>query len=516
MENFEINNKPNAQELWEGIGGNFDSLSQIVCEFIDNSISNFKGNQCPQKNILISIKNLSNENKVKISIEDSGTGIINLNSAFTLGSKDGAESPYSEHGFGMKHALASANPNNDAWAIYTRTREDTQKNKFKKISCPYKIDNFQGQYLEMDQWPQYGIYGNSGTIIEFECDWSMFSSLSRGLTGGITRFDTLCDILYEDIGFIYANIILKGEADISLRVCDNNTSTTYPITAVQPTWTDTIGPGEGSTEYDLGGGNVKINYHFGRMDDSKRKIDKNGNEITRQMFNNEMTRKYYAKNMSTSGVELRFNGRLMISNLFKEIWGIEKHNTYNDLLITIDLISDNINALPATRTSKNGLREGDIKLERLYEWIKGYMHEPPKNLKDAEREIDIFQRLKEIKIAQIEEEPKTVETEHYVFENTGYQTDRERIDLYVKYNNNVIIYEGKKEKTSAKDVYQLRMYWDGLVYDNITPTKAVIIAKEHSSGVKTLVSVINNMTDAKGNKYNFIIKTWKDESITEI
>ena len=44
---FVIKNEPTADELWAGIGGNFDSLSQIVCEFIDNSISFFKSsNNC--------------------------------------------------------------------------------------------------------------------------------------------------------------------------------------------------------------------------------------------------------------------------------------------------------------------------------------------------------------------------------------------------------------------------------------------------------------------------------------
>lgn len=125
----------------------------------------------------------------------------------------------------------------------------------------------------------------------------------------------------------------------------------------------------------------------------------------------------------------------------------------------------------------------------------------------------MFSKLADLKKKQIEEEPRTIETEHYVFSNTGSPKDRERVDLYVKYGNNLIIYEGKKDKTTAKDVYQLRMYWDGLVYDRITPTKAVIIAKQHSSGVKTLVNIVNTMNDAAGNKYNFVIKTWDDEGI---
>ena len=36
-----LNNKPQDDYLWKGLGGNFDSLTQIINEFVDNSLSNF-------------------------------------------------------------------------------------------------------------------------------------------------------------------------------------------------------------------------------------------------------------------------------------------------------------------------------------------------------------------------------------------------------------------------------------------------------------------------------------------
>ena len=53
-----IHNKPEGNIIWRGLGGHFDSLSQIVNEFIDNSVSNFIGNNPTIKNILISINPL--------------------------------------------------------------------------------------------------------------------------------------------------------------------------------------------------------------------------------------------------------------------------------------------------------------------------------------------------------------------------------------------------------------------------------------------------------------------------
>ena len=79
-----IDNQPNAQELWAGIGGHFDNLGQIINEFLDNSISNFAANTLDSRNILITLKELESRN-VAITIEDTGTGIKNLSEAFTLG-----------------------------------------------------------------------------------------------------------------------------------------------------------------------------------------------------------------------------------------------------------------------------------------------------------------------------------------------------------------------------------------------------------------------------------------------
>lgn len=33
MSTMQINNMPNANELWKGIGGYFDTLGEILCEF---------------------------------------------------------------------------------------------------------------------------------------------------------------------------------------------------------------------------------------------------------------------------------------------------------------------------------------------------------------------------------------------------------------------------------------------------------------------------------------------------
>ena len=494
-----INNVPNADDLWAGIGGHFDNLGQIINEFLDNSISNFAGNRCETRNIIIRLKELEANGDVRISIEDSGTGIKMLNEAFSLGNRSVAESPLNEHGFGMKHALASANPGNDSWEIYTRTAEDVATHSYKKISSTYKIDGYEGAVITNERWP--GKLNNTGTLVVFTCTREMYQTITRGLKGGIRAFRSIADVLCEDIGFVYAGVIQRGDASITIEVVDSNGNFfSRAIGALTPDWEDFIRPGSGTENVDLGGGDVTIEYKFGKINEKAK----------REEFDNSTARKYYQKNISSSGVEIRINGRVLCHNLFKEIWGIEKHNSYNYLLVMVDLKSEDNAALPKTRTSKNGLREGDIKLERLYEWIRSYLPVPDKDITLADHETDLFEKLRDNKMKFNPDPNKVIDTEMYVFTRTGNRKDKVRVDLYEKTMGKVTIYEGKRETTTSKDVYQLRMYWDGLVYDEIKPDFGVLVASEHPESVKNLISIVNTMSDAAGNNYNFSLKTWRD------
>lgn len=498
---FPIQNAPSAHELWNGIGGHFDSLGQIINEFLDNSISDFIAHPSAAQNIAITLDELDHEGDVRITIEDTGSGITDLDSAFTLGSQNSQETPLNEHGFGMKHALATANPSNDAWTICTRTADDVEQETHKTIEAPYAIDAFAGT-IHPNCWP--GQFNGTGTLIQFVCKQDMFRTLGRGIKGGAKSFQTLADILFEDLGFVYSDVISNGTASISLTVKQKGQSPfTKQVGALTPDWDGFISPGSGTENVDLGNGLVTIDYEFGRMNEKTR----------REPFNNDTARKYYLKSMSSSGVELRINGRMISHNLFKEIWGIEKHNSYNYLLVKINLKSDDRDALPKTKTSKNGFRKGDPRLEALFHWIRSNLKEPQKDVSLSEHETDLFEELKKLKL-QFDPNPgKVIDTEMSVFTTTGNPKDRQRVDMHEKTSNGITIYEGKKGSTTSKDVYQLRMYWDGFVYDGIEPDTGILVAQAHPNSVSELIGIVNEMEDAHHHHYNFVAKTWEELGI---
>lgn len=220
-------------------------------------------------------------------------------------------------------------------------------------------------------------------------------------------------------------------------------------------------------------------------------------------------KKHYTKTMSTSGVEIRINGRLLADNLFKEIWGIEKHNSYNYLLVQIDIKSEHSNRLPKTTTSKTGLRQDDEKLSVLYEWIRKKLPTPKQDSKLSDHEIDLFKQLENTK------KPHIAKTDIITLEQRAYTNLNEkiRIDFYLNQNNEISIYEGKKDKTTPKDIYQLMMYWDGLVFDGINPDVGILIAAEHPKSVEAIVDLVNSRLDDNERNYNFIMKTWNQEGI---
>ena len=503
MSKTTINTTPDVKDVWSGIGGHFDNLGQIINEFVDNSVSNFEGHNPLNKQILISLIEQANE-KVEVQIEDTGTGISNLESAFTLGHReDIPDSPLNEHGFGLKHALATANPNNDAWSVCTRSEDDFAKGCYKRISAPYALGELEVDIIDVKETPWPGQYNGSGTLINFVCARNLYNTLVKGIKGGLKDFRSIASVLCEDLGFVYSGIINRAGAIITIDIRDiKGLHEHHNVGAVMPNWDQYFTPGCNTTTRDLGNGLVTIDYAFGIINKSPSSNDYD--------FDNTKPKKYYQCTMSTSGIEIRINGRLLCYNLFKEVWGIEKHNYYNPLIIRIDLQSKYKDALPKTRTSKNGFREGDDLLADLYTWIRTMCSEPPKSTSFTVHETERFKILCENLNKYNKDTDHLIVTEKHAFTKTGNDADKTRIDLYQFINNKLTIYEGKVGKTTIKDVYQLRMYWDGLVFDGIIPNKGIIVADEHPDSVKDMVSVVNTLIDSNGNHYNFTCELWTE------
>lgn len=134
-----IRNNPTGHGLFAGIGDNFNSVAQVICELMDDAVSNLRANSGDPElsmRVVLSLENLGDA--VEITVTDGGTGIADLGSALTIACRDGAQTPLNEHGFGLKHALASCDSSPDQkWSIRTRTKDDAAANQYREVKAPY-------------------------------------------------------------------------------------------------------------------------------------------------------------------------------------------------------------------------------------------------------------------------------------------------------------------------------------------------------------------------------------------
>lgn len=481
-----MNLLPNADELWEGIGGTFDIFTEVIAEPTDNAISNIIANNVFNSSIVITV-NEDYEDMILVKIEDSGTGIKNLESALTFGSKKCQEYVLNEHGFGLKHSLASANPINDCWAIYTKTKKDLCNGIYKVVKAPYRFDKKEEIIVEKDNpWP--GVFEGTGTIVEFKCSKEFFNTIQKGINGK-AGFIKCLDYLCEDLGFLYSGYILNGKINIIVR--SESSDYNKKVSAVRPEWVGYYKPNKGIENVDLGGGIVKIQYIFGEIKESE-------------------YIKYYQKNQSTCGAEIRINGRVVLKNVFKDIWQLENHPHYNHFLACFNIISEVKERLPRTKTNKSGIRIGDEKFEKLYQWIRSIFPTPPRSLSGAVSEKELIEKLELNKNTHIDNPVKCIQKDFLVFNKVGCPV---KLDLYVFDGFEISIYEAKKDVADVQDLYQLIMYWDGCVLDGINPNKGKLIASSFPKGLESLVKEVNQSKDKNGNMYNIILTTWKDELV---
>jgi len=485
---------PGANLLWKGVGGHFDNYIQIICEFIDNSISNLEESNSAFPMIHISVT--ENESHVMTTVEDTGSGITkdDLERCLTLGETPTGESLRNEHGFGLKHALAATNPDNDRWGIYTKCDTDISASQYRRYTAPYIFDASQ-EIIDANviEWPGHPSYSNqSGTLVKFPCTPEIWQTISSRPTA----FNTLVERLSERLGYIYSTIIASSRVymKISSFPKRGNPVEMKSITAIVPTWLETYEPGEGRITVDIGGGDIDLKYHFGRIQQTE-----NHSECYRTV-------------QGQSGVEIRLNGRLIVDNLFKEIWNKEPNPQYNHLRIIIDILSNDRDRVPPTLTHKDGFKKTK-KYSDLKKTIAGLHPEPVGTWQPSvQTENSLRDRVLENKRRQLEEYIANITSELRVF--NGLDADV-KLDMYIAKNDgDVEIYECKKDATKLLDLYQLRMYWDGCVYDGIKPTLGILLASRHTSAVIDGIEYLNSMKDANGENYKFKLRTWNDEGIS--
>ncbi len=496
-----LNTMPDSNNIWKQIGGNYEDAQQSINELVDNAISNIIGNNAEQKKIEITLEESNDiDQAIYITIEDSGRGIANAAQAFTIGNI-GTDSVFNEHGFGLKQALAAANPTNDDWVIYKRTTEEKSSNRMMKIEAPYVIGKQKYQMLSNSKWPGH-VWGN--TYIKVRCEYRLFQNviqMEESLRHTIHYdFDVVADRIYEDLGFVYATLIENNDIEMKLKLKHaNGTKVVYNVDPLLPFWAD---------KFVLENSKLHLSCNSGHIEKLPDRIP----------FNNKTSDRYYKQNTTSSGVEIRTNGRVIEHNMFEKIFGKKNHPSFNSLLIQVMISADSFDDLPETRTTKNGFRIGDKRLSEITAWIRNSIQPSQKKLV---KPVTVSETEEKRKLAQIIEQT-FYENKELELQNYKKLTEREvpvftsvlkssypKIDILVTKDDKISVIEAKKEAATIKDIYQLKMYCDGYFLDkNKMPDEAILVAKEFPEGLRRLIAFFNEKREA--NYPLFSCKYWNE------
>ena len=502
--NLYLNTQPDSNDIWKELGGNYENAEQSINELVDNAISNIIGNNTDLKKIQITLEETKDLDKaIIISIEDSGLGIKNAEEALTLG-KAGLDSALNEHGFGLVQALAAANKENNAWEIYNRYSEDKTEKQIMHIKAPY-IMGKQSYTMEPDTTWSGHEWGH--TLLRVRCNFKLFQNLipveNAVRTSIKFDFNSVADRIYEDLGFTYAVLLNEKNLDMTLELkhADGKTDE-YKVTAICPLW---------MKETDVENKRLHIKCKHGQITPLPDRIP----------FNNQTSSRYYKANLTSSGVEIRMNGRVMEYNKFEEIFGKKNHPSFNSDLVQVDIVSESREFLPATRTTKNGFRVGDERLTEVYKWLRKSIDmrytKNPKPVKVTEIDykkklmtvlqnnyIDTHSSMRKptnetavIDYREEEVDLPVMAREHPVFKQI-LKNDYPKIDLFVDNHETVSIIEAKKETASIIDLYQLLMYCDGYYLDNEKMTdEAILVAKNFPNGLKRVMGYLNEKNNGR-------------------
>lgn len=514
---FDIVVQPESQVLWESWGKNHFNFTTLLCEFIDNSVSNFLAHpKLPNKNINITLRLNNEKDKVEVTIEDNGAGIKDFSDAFSPGKKHRkTDSFLNEHGFGLKNALATANPENDIWEVYSRDKKDFDSGYVCLVKAPWKMtfgkNKFTGERKKI-KWP--GIYNSSGTFVRFTCERTLFDSVSpRSI-----KFDRNTIYLHEEISVIYRPFL----KDISIKIVDfdhsgrqteRNCLEIYPNTpwnenerTVKSKSLNPFNSFKNPTSFYINNKKVEVNCAFYKYE--------NNSECKKRY-------KYYKHNVSSQGVEIRSNGRLISYPVFEEIWRIVPDNYYNLFWGVINIKGDP-DYLPATSTTKTGYVKNDPLYKEIIEKVGEFFPNQfiPKTSDNRNKKTKPSERKRGQewlnKLMKFEKF-KSSRGEVAVFRELDLKNEKiGSLDaLLFDDNDKVVLVENKRDKTKLLDFYQLLMYWDGYVYDKEkSPDKAILLANEHPKWANQIINEINSRKDSNGNKYNFQIKLWSDYDVS--
>lgn len=456
--------------MFSGLAKQNLNCAQSIRELVDNAIA---ARLADMKAIVwISMAPTRDKNYIWLVIADWGVGmdLAGLENALQLGSIPTGEDRLNEHGFGIDNALASL-ASAGSWTLYTHK----QTGKYWKVSGPLKtvmtvrevadIELPEGCFL---QW------NNPSTVYVLRVPLTMMQTLqNRG--GKCTDIVTLRSWLVEHLGVAYRGYLDLDpetmEPDAKIIVAAGKDYIAVPPIHVPMQVVETQ-----RFKVELGGQVVPVEYKYGVLDLDRRD----------HLVHGKKAKYYYQENIKTQGIDIRLGKRVIATGQLEQIWQTEsghpltRHNRFNDFVGEI-LIPELPRGVLSTLNNKSGIDPQDQDWQKLFAAISDF--EPLANAQaDGERALQ----------KKWMDMLKAVNPDHIITDEVSVWPTGARIDVLDMVNDGpMMIYELKTKKGEPLNLYQMVMYWDGLVHCGNQPTEATLIVSSYSSDLAQMAQQIN-------------------------
>ena len=253
-------------------------------------------------------------------------------------------------------------------------------------------------------------------------------------------------------------------------------------------------------DVELNSKNYRLTYKYGLLDEEKRN----------HLVYDKKAKYYYQKNQKTQGIDIRLGKRGIATHQLETIWKVKdgssqlmRHNNFNDFVGEL-IIPEVPRGFLTTINNKTDFNLDDDGWKTIFGLINEIR--PPE--KQREKSETVLRKKWMKKLTDVN--PNDAVTDEY-----GVWPTKTSIDvLRTQPDGSITIYEIKIGTGTPINLYQLKMYWDGLVLSGKQPKEEILLVEDYRTNLKEMADMMNSSlnppnlpnNNQMSSKYNFMIK----------
>ncbi|MGB4774725.1 MAG: hypothetical protein WBP45_06120, partial [Daejeonella sp.] len=247
---------------------------------------------------------------------------------------------------------------------------------------------------------------------------------------------------------------------------------------------------------EIGGTIYQILYNYGSLDAEK------ADSI--RINEDSHLKSYYTRTLSTQGIDIRIGKRVIATKVLEHIWGVKPHNDYNDFAGELIIPETVPRGKLKTVTTKTDFKNDDSDWQNIF----NQLHEKFPLVRNAKRTTEEeFKKELVLQLKRFAKEDDIITREKCVW------PPGVKIDVYWQKaaTKEIIIYEVKTDSATALNVYQLKMYWEGLIENGEIPQEGQLVCLDYNSTIEEMIKKINTLVPKDGYPpFNFKLVTLKE------